>query len=131
MSSKEVSAVAATFLNDLQPELRSVASSIRETVLAACPKLEEAIKWRRLTFTLAGNWHHWICGIGASKKGVALYFHKGALLSDPHRLLSGDGKYTRLIPGDAFDRMDLKALRQLMADAVAKQTLMLDGSPET
>ena len=69
-------------------------------------------------------WHRGV------EEAVALYFHKGALLSDPHGLLSGDGKYTRLIPGDAFNRMDLKALRHLMADAVAKQTLMLDDSPK-
>jgi hypothetical protein len=118
---------ARTFLDGLRPELRPVASSIREAVLAAWPGLDEAIKWRRLTFTQAGNWHHWVCAIGASKNAVTLFFHKGALLSDPAGLLSGEGKYTRMIPGESFRDSDAEAFKLLVADAVQKQTLMLDG----
>ena len=127
MDGEGLSPEARSFLEGLRPELRAVASDIREAVLAAWPGLEEAIKWRRLTFTRDGNWHHWVCAVGASRSAVTLFFHKGALLHDPARLLSGDGKYTRTIPGESFGGIDPRAFKRLVADAVQKQTLMLDG----
>jgi hypothetical protein len=125
----ELSPEVESFFEGLSPEHRSLVSDIRKAVLAALPDLEEAIKWQRLTFTRSGNWHHWICGIGVSKKsGVTLHFHKGALLDDPHGLLSGDGKYIRTIAGKSFKDIDEEAFRLLLADAAQKQVLMLESS---
>src|SRR5512139_642419 len=67
-------------------------------VLSADPGITTAIKWRRLTFTVHGNWHHWLCGISVTKRGVSLMFHKGALLADPAGLLVGEGRYGRQLP---------------------------------
>ncbi len=124
----QMSPEVESFLEGLSPEHRSIACNIRQAVLEAVPDLEEAIKWRRLTFTRTGNWHHWICGIGVSKNGVTLHFHKGALLSDPMGLLSGDAKYIRTIAGESLRDIDAEAFTLLVADAAQKQLLMLDGS---
>lgn len=92
----------------------------------AIPDVEEAIKWRRLTFTRTENWHHGICGIGVSKNGVTLQFHKGALLSDPIVRLSGEAKYIRTIVGESFRDIDAEAFRLLVPDTAQKQLHMLD-----
>lgn len=59
------------------------------------PGLQSAIKWRTPTFTVNGNWHHWLFSLAETKKGVSLNFHKGWLLADPSRSLQGEGRHMR------------------------------------
>lgn len=83
------------------------------------------MKWGRLTFTVNGDWHHWLCGIASSKRGTRLVFHKGALLEDPDRVLTGAGRYTREVPAAvALDRPTTVAA--LVHSAVVHRTDMLD-----
>lgn len=83
------------------------------------------MKWRRLTFTASGNWHHWLCAIAATSNGVSLMFHKGALLDDPARLLRGEGRYLRQVPHpEAMAHPG--EIGDLVHQALARQTDMLD-----
>ena len=92
-------------------------------LVRAIADLDEAVKWNRLTFTAGGDWHHWVCAVAATRKGVNLVFHKGSLLADPAGLLVGDGKYTRQIPAArAIGAPDDVA--GLVRDALAHQTDM-------
>jgi hypothetical protein len=94
-------------------------------VHAAGGGIDEAIKWRRLTFTVDGNWHHWLCAVAVAPRGVSLVFHKGSLLDDPAGLLEGEGRYLRQLPYDrAAERPD--AVTTLVRQAMARQTDMLD-----
>lgn len=95
-------------------------------VAEAVPDAESATKWKRLTFTLDGDWHHWLCAIAESKAGVRLVFHKGALLDDPDDLLRGDGEYVREVAyDDAVANRD--ALQKLLRQAADKRTAMRDS----
>ena len=96
-------------------------------VHAAGKGVAEAIKWQRLTFTVDGNWHHWLCAIAVTKGAVSLVFHKGSLLGDPAGMLQGDGRYLRQVP---YDRAaaDPGAVTALVRQAIARQTDMLDGA---
>jgi len=38
-------------------------------VHAAGAGVDEAVKWSRLTFTVDGNWHHWLCAIAVGDGG--------------------------------------------------------------
>jgi hypothetical protein len=88
-------------------------------------RISEAIKWRRLTFTVAGDWHHWLCAVSVTRRGVSLLLHKGALLHDPGELLVGEGRYLRQLPFEvAASHPD--AVMDLVREAVARQTDMLD-----
>jgi hypothetical protein len=113
------------WLDGLDARVRGQAQELCALVVSADSRLEQAIKWGRLTFTAGGDWHHWLCGIAATKKGAKLVFHKGALLEDPQHLLTGSGRYVREVTADT-------ALRQaedtvaLVRSAVAHQTDMLD-----
>lgn len=94
-----------------------------EQVHAAAEDVSEAIKWRRLTFTVDDNWHHWLCAVHVTRAAVSLVLHKGALLDDPGGLLQGDGKYLRQIPFQEA-AANMEAVRTLVRDAVAHQTDM-------
>jgi hypothetical protein len=113
-----------TWLDDLDARRRTQAEQLATLVASADPRLERAIKWGRITFTLDGNWHHWLCQIAAPAKGVKLIFHKGALLDDPAGLLAGSARYLREVPADeAINHPD--AIRALIHSAIAHQTDML------
>jgi hypothetical protein len=104
-----------------QAAVRWFADKVHE----ADPRISEAIKWRRLTFTVQGNWHHWLCAVGVTRRGVSLMLHKGALLHDPEALLVGEGRYLRQLPFEvAAGNPD--AVVALVREAVAHQTDMLD-----
>jgi hypothetical protein len=107
--------------SDHQQQAELLASAVH----AADRSIAEAIKWRRLTFTIGGNWHHWLCAVAVKKQGASLMFHKGALLDDPAGLLQGDSRYLREIP---FERVmeHPNAVTALVREAIAHQTDMLD-----
>lgn len=66
---------------------------VREIVLAADDRIEETIKWSSPTFMYKGNIASFFMN---AKKLVSLMFHKGATIDDPHGLLEGDGKESRV-----------------------------------
>jgi hypothetical protein len=94
-------------------------------VHAAAAGAQEAVKWSRLTFTVDGNWHHWLCAVAVAARGVSLVFHKGSLLDDPAGLLEGEGRYLRQVPYERAAK-DPEAVTALVRQAVARQTDMLD-----
>ncbi|MCT2583317.1 DUF1801 domain-containing protein [Actinophytocola gossypii] len=101
------------------------ADALADLVRTTGEDLDEAIKWRRLTFTAGGDWHHWVCAVAVTTRGVNLMFHKGALLDDPARLLRGEGRYLRQIPSAAALEHP-NEVHALVRAAVARQTDMLD-----
>jgi hypothetical protein len=109
------------------PDQRQQVEWLAGRVHAAGKGVAEAIKWQRLTFTVDGNWHHWLCAIAVTKGAVSLVFHKGSLLGDPAGMLQGDGRYLRQVP---YDRAaaDPGAVTALVRQAIARQTDMLDGA---
>jgi hypothetical protein len=92
--------------------------------MTADTRMEQAIRWGRLTFTVDGNWHHWLCCVAATKKATKLVLHKGSLLDDPHALLQGSGRYLREVPLERA-REDPEGVREIVRSAVDHQTDML------
>jgi hypothetical protein len=106
------------------PDQRERVDWLAARVHAAAPGTQEAVKWSRLTFTVDGNWHHWLCAIAVAARGVSLVFHKGSLLDDPAGLLEGEGRYLRQVPYERAAE-DPEAVAELVRQAVARQTDML------
>jgi hypothetical protein len=107
------------------PDQRAQVESLIDLVHDANEDIDEAIRWRRLTFTVGGNWHHWLCAITVTKQGASLMFHKGTLLDDPAGALQGNGRYLRHVPyARAAAARDIVAT--LVRQAVVRQTDMLD-----
>ena len=114
--------IAATHLPELDPQSRAAAELLIDLILDVVPDAQHERKWGRLTFTRAGNWHHWICAISSSKRSVQLVLHKGALLADPHRLMEGDGRYSRTILFRLPEQIDPDVLAPILREAAARQT---------
>ncbi|MPZ87026.1 MAG: hypothetical protein GEU81_02925 [Nitriliruptorales bacterium] len=113
------------WLSQWRPDHQEQVEWLAESVHAAGDGIAEAIKWRRLAFTLDGNWHHWLCAIAVARQGVSLLFHKGSLLDDPAGMLQGDGRYLRRIPHDRA-AAEPEAVTALVREAIMHQTDMLD-----
>lgn len=89
-------------------------------VRRARPGFDETTKWGRLTFTVDGDWHHWVCAVTPKK----IVFHKGALLADPGALLSGSGAYVREVSAAAA-RAAPDAVEALIREAARRQRDMV------
>lgn len=113
------------WLRRWSPDQREQVEWLAGRVHAAGKDVAEAIKWRRLTFTVDGNWHHWLCAVAVTGGAVSLVFHKGSLLEDPADMLQGGEHYLRKLP---YDRAaaDPEAVTALVRQAIARQTDMLD-----
>ena len=89
MRNPEVDAWFAAKEHPLEPALQWV----REIILGADPRIEEAIKWQTPTFMHRGN----IVSFNPATKHVSLLFHRGAEIPGEHARLEGDGAVTRVM----------------------------------
>jgi hypothetical protein len=96
----------------------------RKLIKEACPDIIEEVKWRKpsnplgvAVFEHAGI----VCTGEIYKDKVKLTFARGAALKDPARLFNSslDGNVRRAIDFHAGDKIDAKALKTLIAAAVA------------
>ena len=88
MKSPEVDAWLASYDNPMKP----VVTAMREVILAADPRLTEAIKWQAPTFIYKGNIASFF---PKAKKHASLMFHKGADIPGDFPNLTGEGKEAR------------------------------------
>jgi hypothetical protein len=92
-----------------------------DLVLNVLPQADHERKWGRLTFTLQGDWHHWICAISAGKEAVKLTIHKGALLADPPGVMAGKGRYARTVPFRSPEQIDAAIVAPILREAAARR----------
>lgn len=85
------------------------------------PSFQNRMQWQKPTFTLNNNWHHWIFSLSKTKMGMTLAFHKGWLLDDPQRLLSGDGKHLRMLRFKDTGEVREDAVKELIREAIKHQ----------
>lgn len=97
----EVDAWLESYDNPMKP----VVSAIRDRVLAACPEVEEAIKWQAPTFIYKGNIASFF---PKAKKHASLMFHKGAEIPGDFPNLVGDGKEARSFKVASLEELDAK-----------------------
>jgi hypothetical protein len=96
---------------------------VRAIIRAADPDVVEEWKWAKATNPGTPVWSHNgdICTGEAYKNVVKLTFFKGAALEDPAGLFNSslDGKVRRAIDIKEDDRIDERALKDLIGEAVA------------
>src|SRR5688572_29406331 len=80
---RETHRIIATYLQELDERSRPTVERLIDVVIDVLPDTEHGRRWGRLTFTRNEDWHHWLCAIAPTSKGVKLLVHKGALLADP------------------------------------------------
>jgi uncharacterized protein YdeI (YjbR/CyaY-like superfamily) len=92
------------YIKEAEPFARPILEEIRATVHAACPGVEETIKWRFPHFTYKGM----LCGMAAFTQHAALGFWKGSLIVDGAKDGDAMGQFGRLTK-----RSDLPSRRAL------------------
>jgi hypothetical protein len=96
---------------------------VREIIHAADPAVVEEWKWVKPTNPGIPVWSHngGICTGETYKSTVKLTFYKGAALKDPAGLFNSslDGKVRRAIDFKEDDKIDERALKNLVREAVA------------
>ena len=108
------------FLAAYPPDVRDLAQRTRALVRATLPEAVEHLYpgWQAVGYG-SGGMKGQICAVMPTKAGVSLSFNRGAVLPDPHGLLTGTGKLLRHVklktPADV-DAPALRALIQAAAD---------------
>src|SRR5438876_880524 len=98
-------------------------SKVREIIKKADPDIVEEWKWVKATSPGTPVWSHngGICTGEIYKSVVKLTFFKGAALKDPSGLFNSslDGKVRRAIDIKEDDKVDERALKNLVREGVA------------
>jgi hypothetical protein len=106
------------FFAGLTPQTRPVAERVIESILRH-RKWAVGIKWRQLTFALAGDFDNWVCAVGANRHRGNLVFHHGALLRGcEQRFEPTASKFVRRIAFESVDEVDDALIRDLLDLAV-------------
>jgi hypothetical protein len=98
---------------------------VRKLIRDACPDVVEEVKWSKPSNAMLGVpvWEHdgIICTGETYKNAVKLTFARGAALKDPSGLFNAslEGNVRRAIDIHEGDRIDEKALKALIREAVA------------
>lgn len=101
---------------------------IRTIIEQADPDVTEEVKWRKPSNGMRGVpvWSHdgIICTGETYKSAVKMTFAKGAALADPSGLFNSglEGNTRRAIDFHEGDRIDEKALKALIREAIALNT---------
>jgi len=92
-------------------------ANFRKLILKTVPKVTEEWKWGVPVWSFKGN----VVASGVFKDHIKLNFFKGASLSDPKGLFNAglEAKATRAIDIGENDKVDEKALKELVREAVA------------
>ncbi len=109
-----------------------ILTDVREAVHAACPNVEETMKWRFPHFVYKGM----LCGVAAFKQHAALGFWKGELVTGRGRGADAMGQFGRLtkrsdLPSAAALRALVKKAADLNEQGVKVSRVPKKAAPKT
>jgi hypothetical protein len=97
---------------------QAICRQVRALVHAADPEVMETIKRTRLPyFTLAGN----VCALLAAQEWVNVFLYDGAIVPDPHRIITGghDNQTARTVAIRRGEKLDARALKAMFKQIIA------------
>jgi hypothetical protein len=110
------------FLSGTSPQTQEIVNAIIAVISSTEHNFDMAIKWRRLTFALEHDFHHWICAIDITKTYVGIIFHFGGLLNDPHNKFKvGASSFLRKIEIRSLREIENDVIRNFIDQAVDKR----------
>lgn len=111
-----------TYLAPCDPHVASLALALREIVLEEAPKAIESLVNGyavAIGFSFTGKpLKDGFCHVVIYADHVNLGFNRGALLPDPNRLLSGNGKLIRHLTFRSHDGLERTAVRRFLRAAI-------------
>lgn len=119
------------FLENVRPEFREIAQRLHSIVQSVSNRLQYSIKWKKLTYAIDGDFHHWVCAISITKSNVGLVYHFGGLLNDErHLLIKGDSKFFRKIEIKNSHNIDEDVIREFLLQAIDKLPYFIENWKE-
>jgi hypothetical protein len=109
---------------------------VRALIKEADPEIVEAVKWRKPSNAMLGVpvWEHEgiVCTGETYKSVIKLTFARGAALEDPSGLFNAslEGGTRRAIDIGEGDKIDAKAFKALIREAVALNTVRASKKPK-
>jgi len=103
------------FMDKLSPSNKKIVKNLRKIILKAVPNVDEEIKWGMPCYSQ----NVMICNIIPAKAHVSLAFFKGVGLTDPNRLLEGEGKKMRHIKLRSENEIKTKIIAAWVREAVS------------
>jgi hypothetical protein len=97
---------------------QAICQKVRDLVHAADSEVRETIKrTRQPYFVLQGN----ICALLAAKKWVNVFLYDGAIVPDPHRIITGghDNKTARTVAIRQGETINARALTAMFKQIIA------------
>jgi hypothetical protein len=98
----------------LHPEPRAIAEKLHQLVMSAEPSLRAELKWGMPCYSK----NSMVCALMKAKAHVSIFFHRGKLLADPKKLLSGSGKTVRSMRLTTVKDIPAAAVRKFVKGAV-------------
>jgi hypothetical protein len=108
------------FLDAYDPDVKEIASKIREAIFGLASDLKEKVYggWKTVGYSPSGGMKDAVFAIAPQRSWVNLVFFSGTLLDDPDKLLEGTGKKVRHVKVNSVDEAESENLRVLMESAV-------------
>jgi hypothetical protein len=116
-----LTAEVQSIFDQLSAQEQEIFKTIVHLAEGVNPALQNRIQWKKPTFTLNDNWHHWIFSVVKTQKGITISFHKGWLLEDPEKALAGDGAHLRLMRFTDSAEIKNEILTNLISSAIRHQ----------
>jgi hypothetical protein len=105
------------WLENIQPDLRPLATSLRELILRSAP-VEERVLWGYPWYVKDGH----VCYIGATRDHITFGLARGKELSDPDGRLKGKGKHMGHLHIRSVDDIDEDQFADWVRQAVELNT---------
>jgi len=115
-----MSSAVDSFLARVPAPVAELIAPVRQLILEAVPDVEEEIKWGFPCYSKNGL----LCFIGAAKTYITFGFYRGDQLSDPEKLLLGEGKRMRHIKIESRNDIRPEIFRSYI-----EQALRLNETP--
>jgi hypothetical protein len=106
------------YIDALPAWQQAICQQVRDLVHAADPEVVETIKrTRQPYFTLQGN----ICALLAAKSWVNVFLYDGAIVPDPHGIITGghDNKTARTVAVRQGEKLNARALTTMFKQIIA------------
>jgi hypothetical protein len=104
-----------SWFKKLKPDLKAIADELHRLILAAEPGLKAEMKWGMPCYS--GN--SMVCALMKARAHVSIFFHRGKLLPDPGKLLSGTGKTVRSMKLTSMKDIPSAAVKRFVKGAAA------------
>ena len=106
-----------SYILKAQPFARPILEKLRAIIHGVGDEIEETIKWGSPVFVYHGN----LCMTWAFKEHAAIFFFKGALMKDPHKVLlesEGGNVSSRSIRFTNASQIDDRIVREYLQQAM-------------